>query len=86
MKLTKPVSISNSIIHLVDFVKANLADSSDEEEESPRNSQPTSEASEEFNPPTQAVKVSFYHKPKMGAMNIEDAHQSDIKELRVSRE
>ena len=65
MKLKKPVSISNSIIHLMDFVKAKLiSDLSDEEEESPKNSQPNSEASEEFTPTTHVIKVNFHLKLK----------------------
>ena len=66
MKLKKPVSISNSIIHLMDFVKAKLiSDLSDKEAESPKNSQPNSEASEEFTPATNVIKVNFYLKTKM---------------------
>jgi ribosomal protein S13 len=71
MKLKKPVSISNSIIHLMDFVKAKLiSDLSDEEEESPKNSQPNSEASEEFTPTTHVIKVNFYLKTKKDVMEM----------------
>ena len=45
----------------MDFVKVNLvADSSDEEDGSLRNSQPTSEASEEFTPTAHAIKVNLH--------------------------
>ena len=50
----------------MDFVKAKLiSDLSDEEVESPKNSQPNSEASEEFTPATNVIKVNFYLKTKM---------------------
>ena len=55
----------------MDFVKANLsADSSDEDDGSPRNSQPTSEGSAEFTPSTHGIKVKLNLGIKMSVMKI----------------
>ena len=56
-ELDKPVSLSESINYLLDFLRRSLSADESDDEDSHKSSQPSSEASEEFDPQASALKV-----------------------------